>query len=91
MRKRFAKHLRKEVIRNGVNITSEGYIMTRGEMSHYSIPKHKRGYEVEAEFDGCKYLIAHPYDALGAYRFLLEAIHDNKYLLGENHPGGGET
>lgn len=90
MRKRFARHLRKEILRKGVKIIKEGYVLNQSELRYYETRKHKRGYEVNAELNGWQYYIAHPYDALGAYRFLLEAIKDNEYLL-EKNPRGGVT
>ena len=66
------------------------YALNREELRYYDTRKHKRGYEVNAELNGWQYYIAHPYDALGAYRFLLEAIKDNEYLL-EKNPRGGVT
>lgn len=90
MRKRFARHLRKEILRKGVKIIKEGYVLNREELRYCEVRKHKRGYEVHAELNGWHCYIAHPYDALGAYRFLLEAIKDNVFFLVES-PGGGVT
>ena len=79
MRKRFAKRLRKEVLRHGWDVISEGILIKSGERKIYEIPKHKQGYEVIAKYEGWTYRVAHEYDALGAYRYLLKIVKEHSF------------
>lgn len=79
MRRRFAKQLRKEVLRRGWDIISEGTLIKSSERKLYKIPKHRQGYEIVAKYAGWTYHIAHEYDALGAYRFLLKETEESSF------------
>ena len=87
MRKRFSKHLRKEILRLGWDIISEGTLVKSGERKIYKIPKHKQGYEVIAKYEGWTYHVAHEYDALGAYRYLLKMTKEHSFA--NVYEGGG--
>ena len=74
MRRKIAKRWRKEALRRGFVIIKEGIVIKPGERKALGLPRNHQGYKMVARFNGWTYCVADPYDALGAYKLLLECL-----------------
>ena len=86
MRKKFAMKLRREVLRRGAEIQSEGLVFSKKELREQNLKRSDNGYSVKALYEGFKLNVADD-DMLKTYRFLLwcmDAICEDKKKDEEN-------
>ena len=69
MRKKFAMRWRRQALRMGADILSEGMVFSKQELNEQGLQRKDNGYRVQARYEGYTYDVADD-DILAAYKLL---------------------